>query len=85
MKMTSSNEEVIKRMTYEIYADEHNEPYLKWVERKPNTPRVRGHWVPIGKITDFTIERTIQINQEVGGLLVLIDEDHVYRALVLID
>lgn len=79
--------EVVERkpMTFEIHANKLGKPYLKKVERRRNIREEgRGTWMPIGRLTDTGIERVIKINQQAGGI-VLIDEEGVYRILVLTD
>lgn len=72
-------------MTFEIHANKLGKPYLKKVDRYRNIQTEGiGTWAPIGRVTDTGIERVVRINQQ-HGLLVLIDEDGVYRALVLTD
>lgn len=78
-------EEVRKPMTFEIHANDLGKPYLKKVERRRNIQlEGRGSWMPIGKITDTGINRVIELNRK-NGLLVLVDQDGVYRVLVLTD
>lgn len=75
-----------KPHTFEIHADKHGNPYLKKVERSRNTREEgRGRWMPIGRATDTDIEKVVRINRKTGGLLVLADEDGVFRVLVLTD
>jgi len=72
-------------MTFEIHANKIGKPFLKKVDRMRIWSKDgRATWTPIGHITDKDIERTVRINQTYG-LIVLIDEDGVYRALILTD
>lgn len=71
-------------MTLEIHV-KNGKPYLKKVDRYRNSYiDGRGNWVPIGRSSDTGIERIIEANRQ-NGLMVLIDEDGVYRALVCSD
>jgi hypothetical protein len=79
-------EEVRKPMTFEIHANKLGKPYLKKVERRRNIQEEgRGSWMPVGRVTDTGIEKVVRINQKVGKLLCLPDEDGVFRVLVLTD
>lgn len=82
--MTQNNNETPKvPTTFEIHANSQGRPYLKKVERKRNiTQEGRGQWIPIGRMTDLGIGRVIKLNRE-NGLIVLPDEESVYRALIL--
>lgn len=71
-------------MVYEIHANKIGNPYLKKVDRTKRREDGRGMWVEIGRITNFGIENAIRHNQE-AGYIVLIDEDGIYRMLVLSD
>ena len=86
MKPTTKPEEQVRKpMTFEIHANKIGKPYLKKVERKRNIREEgRGTWAPIGRVTDTGIERVVKINQQ-NGMIVLVDEDGVYRVLVLTD
>lgn len=83
--MTNKPEEVKRSpVVFEIHPDRNGQPYLKKVERRRNVSvEGRGAWMPIGRVTDTGIDRVIKINQKVGKLLVLPDEEGCYRALVL--
>jgi hypothetical protein len=83
--MTIPNRTDVKPITFEIHPDKSGFPYLKKVERRRNTQEEgRGKWVSIGKATDGGIERVIELNRR-NGMIVLIDEDGTYRALILTD
>lgn len=72
-------------MTFEIQKNKLGYPYLKKVDRFKNfLTDGRGLWVSIGRLSDAGIERIVEANKN-NGLSVLIDEDNVYRALVLTD
>ena len=72
-------------MVFEIHANKLGKPYLKAVDR-PRRVSVdgRGLWVDIGNIGHTGIERVVRTNQR-AGLLVLLDQNGNYRALVLTD
>lgn len=84
--MNKPNEEVKKPpTTLEIHADKDGKPYLKKIERRRNIREEgRGLWMPIGRATDTEIERVLRLNKASGNLI-LIDEEGVYRVLVLTD
>jgi len=72
-------------MVFEIHANKLGKPYLKKIDR-PRRVSVdgRGLWVDIGSIGHTGIERVVRTNRA-AGLLVVLDEDGNYRALVLTD
>jgi len=79
--------EEIKRspVTFEIHPDKNGKPYLKKVERRRNIQEEgRGAWMPIGRDTDHEMDRVLRLNKAAGNL-VLIDQDGIYRVLVLTD
>jgi hypothetical protein len=70
-------------MVFEIHANKLGKPYLKKVDRyRVVSEEGRGQWMSIGRLSDPGIERIVKLNQE-NGLIVLIDDEDIYRALVL--
>jgi hypothetical protein len=70
-------------MVFEIHANKLGKPYLKKVDRyRVVSEECRGQWMSIGRLSDPGIERIVKLNQE-NGLIVLIDDEDIYRALVL--
>ena len=72
-------------MVFEIHKNKLGKPYLKKVDRPRRASEDgRGLWVDIGHIGHTGIDRVVRVNQR-AGLLVLLDQDGTYRALVLTD
>ena len=71
-------------MVFEIRANKLGKPYLKAVDRKRRNGEPRGQWMAIGRVTDTGIERVVRMNRE-AGLIVLVDDTGIFRALVLTD
>lgn len=71
-------------MVFEIYTDKQGNPRLKRVDRPRRREDGRGMWVEIGKSDQRGIERFVASNED-QGYLVLMDDEGVYRALILTD
>jgi hypothetical protein len=71
-------------MVFEIHSDRFGHPFLKKVDRRRTNQDGRGHWVEIGRADQKGIEKYVKVNQKTGHV-VLLDEDGVYRMLVLTD
>ena len=70
-------------MIYEIHANKLGKPFLKKVDRPRKTSvDGRGNWVPIGRLSEYGIENAIRVNTE-NGYCPILDEDNIYRVLVL--
>lgn len=71
-------------MVFEIRMNKLNKPFLQKIDRPRTSKDGRGQWVEIGRLSNTGIENIIRANQR-NGYMVLIDEDNVYRVLVLTD
>ena len=66
---------------FKIEADKTGQPVLKYSEERPEHNE-RGRWVEIGPKDSEGIEQIVRLNRK-NGLIVLLDDKGIYRALVL--
>ena len=66
---------------FDIRLDKNGEPFLKWTEQKKPFGE-KGHWVEIGRVDDKELAHVVDVNRR-NGMLVLVDDRGIYRALVL--
>jgi hypothetical protein len=69
-------------MVFEIHKNKSGSPVLKRVDRLRRRDEGRGMWVEIGRSDQKGIERFVAENEK-QGYLVLMDDQGVYRALIL--
>jgi hypothetical protein len=72
-------------MHYSIEQDKNGKPYLKKdFTKRMTSEKLRGQWIEVGPDSWIGTQKLVELNRQ-NGLIVLLDEDGFWRALVLVD